>query len=78
MDVNYTYFGNHFTIYISNIIMPYALNLHNAVCQLHLNKNRGWTEEKSNTEHLSFYLRKLEKNPANSTESQQKKNDKYV
>ena len=46
MDANYTYFGNHFTIYISNIIMPYALNLYNALCQLHLNKNRG--EEKKN------------------------------
>lgn len=35
LDVN---FSNHFTIYVSHIIMLYTLTLHSAVYQLHLNK----------------------------------------
>lgn len=40
MDVNQTYCGNHFTIYLSQIILMYTLNLYSVVCQLYLNKTR--------------------------------------
>lgn len=38
MDVNQIYCGHHFTIYGSRVIVMYALSLHNAVCQLCINK----------------------------------------
>lgn len=38
MDCNYTYRGNHFTIYANQIIILYILNLYSAVCPLYLNK----------------------------------------
>ena len=38
MDVHYIYYGNHFMMYVSQIIMLYTLNLYRAVCQLYLNK----------------------------------------
>ena len=38
MDIHQTYCGNHFIMYVRKIIMPYTLNLHSAVWQLHLNK----------------------------------------
>ena len=38
MDVSCTYCGNHCTIYVSQTIMLYALNLYGDVCQLFLNK----------------------------------------
>ena len=36
-----THCSNHFTIYIVQTVMLYALNLYNDVCQLFLNKNGG-------------------------------------
>ena len=36
-----TYCGKLFTIYVSQIIMLYILNLISVVCQLPLNKTRG-------------------------------------
>ena len=39
-DVHQTYCGNHFMMYVSQIIMLYTLNLHSAACQLNLNKTR--------------------------------------
>ena len=33
-----TYYGNHFTEDVSQIIMLYTLNVYSAVCQLYLNK----------------------------------------
>lgn len=33
-----TYYGNHFTIYLSQVIMSDTLNLCSAVCQLYHNK----------------------------------------
>lgn len=30
--------GNHFTMYVSQFIMLFTLNLHSAVCLLYLNK----------------------------------------
>ena len=46
MDVHLTYCVNHFMIYVSQIIMLYTLNIHNAVHQLYLNKTGGknWSE----------------------------------
>ena len=38
MDVNETYCGHHFTIYVSQTIMLYTLNLYSDVCQLYVNK----------------------------------------
>ena len=38
MDVSWTYCGNHFTIYVNQIIMLYVYNLYSDVCQLFLNK----------------------------------------
>ena len=38
IDVNLTYCGNYFTIYVSQIIMLYSLNLYSAVCQLYPSK----------------------------------------
>ena len=32
---------NHFTIYVSQAIMLYTLNLYNDICQLFLNKTGG-------------------------------------
>ena len=40
MDINKTYCGNHFTIYFSQTIMQYTLNLYSDVCQSYLNKKR--------------------------------------
>ena len=37
MGISWVYFNN-FTIYISQIIMMYALNLYSDACQLFLNK----------------------------------------
>lgn len=36
--VNYTFYGNHSTLYINQIFMLYTLNLHSDVCLLFLNK----------------------------------------
>ena len=38
MDVHQPYCGNHFMIYVSQIIKLYTLNSYTAVCQLYLNK----------------------------------------
>ena len=38
MDVIWTYFSDHFTIYVNLTIVLYALNLYRDVCQLFLNK----------------------------------------
>ena len=38
MDVNQIYCGSHVTIYVSQIIMLYTLNIYSAVCKLYLNK----------------------------------------
>ena len=40
MNVNQTFCDDHFTIYLSQIIVLYTLNLHSVVCQLYLNKLR--------------------------------------
>ena len=37
-DVNHTYRGAHCTIYVSQVIMLYTLNLHGVVCQSFLNE----------------------------------------
>lgn len=44
MDVNKIYCGNHFAIYVSQIMMLHALNLYSAICQLYLNKTMGKME----------------------------------
>ena len=36
-----TYCGNHFMIYVSQIIMLYTLYLHRTVCQVYLDKTEG-------------------------------------
>lgn len=33
-----TYCGDHFTLCVSQVIMPYTLNLYSAIYQLYLNK----------------------------------------
>ena len=38
MDVQYTYCGKHFMMYVGQIIMLYTLILHSAICQLYINK----------------------------------------
>ena len=38
MDVSQTYCDGSFPIYVSKVIMLYALNLHSAVCQSCLNR----------------------------------------
>lgn len=38
MYINQTYCDNHFTIYVSEIIIHYTLNLYKAACQIYLNK----------------------------------------
>ena len=38
MNVIKIYCGNHFTMYVSQTIMLYTLNLYSVVCQLYLNK----------------------------------------
>ena len=38
MDVNYTYCGNHSTIYVNQVIMLCILNLYSAIRQLYLFK----------------------------------------
>lgn len=38
IDVSWTYLGNHFTIYVKQLIILYALNLYSDVCQLFLTK----------------------------------------
>ena len=40
MNVNQMFCGDHFTVYLSQIIVLYTLNLHSVVCQLYLNKLR--------------------------------------
>ena len=47
MNVNSVYCGNHFTIYVTQIIMLHTLNLHSAVCQLYLSKTEGKKEQQS-------------------------------
>ena len=37
IGVHSTYCGNHFMMYVSQIVMLYTLNLHSAVYQLYLN-----------------------------------------
>ena len=40
--ISWTYYGNHFTMYVSQTIMLYALNIHSDYfCQLFLNKTGG-------------------------------------
>ena len=39
-DVHWTYCGNHFLMYLSQIIMLYIINLYSAVCQLYLKTER--------------------------------------
>ena len=41
------YCGNHFMMYVSQIIILYTLNLHSAICQLYLNKPKGKKLEKN-------------------------------
>lgn len=50
MDVNQIYCGHHFTIYGSRVIVTYALSLHNAVCQLCINKTGKIIDKKKNEE----------------------------
>ena len=38
MDVNLSYYGNQFMMYVSQMSMLYTLNLYSDVCQLFLNK----------------------------------------
>ena len=38
MSVIQTYYDNHYTIYVNQIIMLYTLNLFSDVCQLFLSK----------------------------------------
>lgn len=38
MNVSWTYYGNHFKIYVNQAIMLYTLNSHNDISQLFLNK----------------------------------------
>ena len=38
MDVSWMYRNKHFTIYVNQTIMLYALNSYSDVCQLFLNK----------------------------------------
>ena len=38
MDVSWTYWGNHFTIYVNQVVTLCALNLQSDVGQLFLNK----------------------------------------
>ena len=45
------YCGNHFTIYVSQIIMLCTLKLHNTVCQWYLNKTGA-----GNTAALKFIM----------------------
>ena len=49
MGVTWTYHGNHFTIYVNETIMLYALNLQSNICQSFLSrtgKNKGqWKRE---------------------------------
>ena len=49
IDIHWPYYGNHFMIHISQIIMLYILNLYRVVCQLYLNKN--WMKKNPNTQH---------------------------
>lgn len=37
-DVNYSYYGNNFTTYVSQIIMLYTLNVYSAMRQAYLSK----------------------------------------
>ena len=48
MDASWTFCGNHFTVYVNQTIMLYALNLYSDVCQLFLNKigEGSWLEKK--------------------------------
>ena len=41
MDVHWNYCGNHLTMYVSQIILLYTLNLYSAACQLYSNKKGG-------------------------------------
>ena len=38
IDVNWTYYDNHFTIYVNQAIILYALTLYSDSCRLFLNK----------------------------------------
>ena len=58
----FIYCGNHFIIYVSQVIMLHTLNLHSAICQLYLNK----TERKKITLFLQiFRVKKDRKNHLN-------------
>ena len=41
MDVHWNCCGNHLTMYVSQIILLYTLNLYSAACQLYSNKKGG-------------------------------------
>lgn len=45
MNVHYTYYGDHFMLYVSEIIMLYSLNFYSAVCHLYPNKTRRKKKE---------------------------------
>ena len=47
------YHGYHFTIYVNQIIMLYALNLYSDVCQLFLNKTGK--NNKMNFKNIKIY-----------------------
>ena len=37
MDVNWTYCGNYFTVYVNKTIMLYMFKFYSDICQLFLN-----------------------------------------
>lgn len=49
MEANYTYYGNHFTIAVSQTFMPYTLDLNSDVWELYISKTGasrgGWEWE---------------------------------
>ena len=57
MHVNYTYCGNHFITYVSQIIMLHTLSLYSAACQLCLNKTgkKSKKEKKESMTTSSLY-----------------------
>ena len=50
MGVNGIFRGNHFMIYVNQMIMLYTLNLYNAICQLYLNKAKKKIHERRQRE----------------------------
>ena len=58
INVHCTYCGNHFMVYVSQIIMLYTLNLYSAECQLYLNKTRRKKKEYLTTSKTASTSRK--------------------